>query len=346
MDKSLFSTDQHARQDQNRNCGERQQDLCRGDFWFEGADRVEVNSQSRKVGQVSIVRWRSTTDFFFRRTQQHIRNDRADSAVLWFPNFGQIAFSSRAGCQVVEAGDFAITRSAEPFSMVCRADTEAVHEVLHVTIPTDILRGHFNLDETKGPLVFPGGSELKVARSLFTDVFEESDGLDEVSARLIMTTGLRLVGSVVRADEPQPRDSITQRRQRDIRRFIEVNLSNPRLSGKILASGCGVSSRYLSALFARMGTSFSQMVWDQRMERARQYLESKDMVQLTIAEIAFDLGFKSAAHFSRRYKLIFGISPSDYRSECHGERRIHSTLRSAGRPDNAAPTFSQTGQKT
>jgi AraC-like DNA-binding protein len=88
----------------------------------------------------------------------------------------------------------------------------------------------------------------------------------------------------------------------------------------MVAKGCGISPRYLSFLLRLKGTSFSELVWEQRLEKARNWLSSSDPRDISISEIAYGVGFKSPAHFSRMFKRVFKVNPREFRGECaeHG----------------------------
>ena len=112
-------------------------------------------------------------------------------------------------------------------------------------------------------------------------------------------------------------------------RFIEVHLSDPQLSTAMVARGCGISPRYLYYLLKADNTTFSKLVWSQRLEKAREWLASKELLEHPIREIAFMAGFKDAAHFSRIFKAAFGTSPKDYRTEA---RKQAERAEQVGRP--------------
>jgi AraC-like DNA-binding protein len=49
-----------------------------------------------------------------------------------------------------------------------------------------------------------------------------------------------------------------------------------------------------------------------RIEKAKELLAYKDQ---SVSEIAYRLGYASAAHFSRQFKKIVGVSPSVYKAD-------------------------------
>lgn len=319
MAEMLFTFDRrNYRECQKSFRGERDQEYYRGDFWIEDASVIDVRAERKTVGPISIIRQRTATNLFFRRTRQHIREDATDLCVLWFVKHGKLAFSNQCGNKVAYPGDFAITRSMMPFFIECQVDADSVHEQLHVTVPTHILRAHIPHEFSGGLFMPVERPELAIAENILTDVFEDDGALSEESARVLVETALTIIGNAVRASqEAAPaRQSIADRRLQDVLRFIEIHLSDPQLSTAMVAKGCGISPRYLSFLLRFKGTSFSEMVWEQRLEKAREWLSSSDPRDISISEIAYGVGFKSPAHFSRMFKRVFKVNPREFRGEC------------------------------
>ncbi len=77
----------------------------------------------------------------------------------------------------------------------------------------------------------------------------------------------------------------------------------------------GPSGTGKSTLLRLKGTSFSELVWDQRLGKAREWLSASDPRDISISEIAYGVGFKSPAHFSRMFKRVFKVNPREFRGE-------------------------------
>ncbi|PNU05018.1 helix-turn-helix domain-containing protein [Novosphingobium guangzhouense] len=329
MAETLFSFDKRNYRDcQTLFRGTRGQEYYHGDFWIEdGSTTIDVRSERKAVGAISIIRQRSAANLFFRRSRQHIREDATDLSVLWFVKRGELAVSNQCGGKVARAGDFIITRSMSPFFMECRTGDDGTHEVLHVTVPTHILRGFVRQDFSTGLFMAMERAELALAETLLTEVFTDDGRIGEASARLLVDTALGLIGNAIRASEDMapPRQSIADRRLEDVLRFIEVHLSDPQLSTAMVAKGCGISPRYLSFLLRLRDTSFSELVWEQRLAKAKAWLSASDPRDISISEIAYGVGFKSPAHFSRMFKRVFGANPREYRGESVVEEAVAAT---------------------
>lgn len=316
MAETLFTFDnENFRDCQNLFRGERDQEYYLGDYWIEDAAVVDIRAERKSVGPFSIIMLRSGTRSGFRRTRQHIREDATDLCVLWFIKRGKLVYSNQNGNRVANPGDFVITRSMSPFFIECLPDDDGMHEVLHITVPSHILRTHLPQDVSTGLMMPVERRELAIAEDILTDVFEDEGNLAEDTARILVDTALTVIGHAIRANEAAVpvRQTVADRRLQDVLRYIEVHLSDPHLSTMMVAKGCGISPRYLSFLLRLKGTSFSELVWEQRLNKAKNWLQSSDPRDISISEIAYGVGFKSPAHFSRMFKRVFNMNPREFR---------------------------------
>lgn len=318
MAETLFSLDtRNYHQCQELFRGARQQEYYRGDYWVDDARPVEVRAERKPAGPHSIIRLRAATRQYFRRTQKHIREDATDLSVLWFVKRGTLVFSNQCGKEEARPGDFLITRSMSPFLIELQPDAEGLHEVMHVTVPTHLLRAHIP-HEINASLFLPmERRELAIAENILGNVFDDEGALAEDTARVLVEAALTTVGHGLRNCESimPVRQTMAERRLEEVLRFIEVHLSDPSLSTAMVSKGCGISPRYLSFLLRLNGTSFSELVWNQRLEMAKNWLATSDPRDISISEIAYGVGFKSPAHFSRMFKRVFDQNPRDFRTE-------------------------------
>ncbi|WP_434309719.1 helix-turn-helix domain-containing protein [Hominifimenecus sp. rT4P-3] len=96
-----------------------------------------------------------------------------------------------------------------------------------------------------------------------------------------------------------------------IKEYIHANYSDSNLSLYTAAEQTGISPSYLSRLFKQeIGTSFVDYVNDFRVEKAKHFLESTDLL---IKDIAYQTGFNSMQNFFRIFKKLTGVSPGEYR---------------------------------
>ncbi len=91
--------------------------------------------------------------------------------------------------------------------------------------------------------------------------------------------------------------------------LFEKNLKDICLTG--VARDLGLSPNYLSArLHAETGKTFSELLTETRMERAKTLLADRD---LRVHEISALVGYASAKSFIRAFRCHFGTSPTGLR---------------------------------
>jgi len=317
MTETLFAFDQRNYlncQDSFRGTGN--QEYYLGDFWIEARSAVDVRADRKAAGNCSIIRLRSNTRLHFRRSWSHIREDSTDVTVLWFVKRGTLCVSHQRGYTRASPGDFLVTKSTTPFFIECQVGPEAMHEVLHVVVPTHLLTSYIPQRLTTGFSIAARGCQFIVAQHILTDIFEEEGELSTSAAQLLVESALSVIsqaiGTAPVAGCAHP--SLSNKRLHDVLRYIELHLSDPRLSIATVANGCGISPRYVSILLKLHGSSFSRLVWEERLKIACRLLSSSTSNDLSISKVAYGMGFKSLAHFSRKFKAAFNLSPSEYRS--------------------------------
>ena len=74
----------------------------------------------------------------------------------------------------------------------------------------------------------------------------------------------------------------------------------------------GYSSAYASRLVKRQtGKNFSELLAEYRLQRAAELLSSSDM---SVEDIAFEIGYKVPSALYKRFNAHFGMSPTEYRN--------------------------------
>jgi AraC-like DNA-binding protein len=94
-----------------------------------------------------------------------------------------------------------------------------------------------------------------------------------------------------------------------VSRYVELHLDDVDLSPTAIAAAHDVSVRTLHLAFGETGTTVSRLIRDKRL-----HASYRDLVRAgrgsTVTDIAYRWGFSDAPHFSRSFKLAFGVSPS------------------------------------
>lgn len=141
----------------------------------------------------------------------------------------------------------------------------------------------------KGYLLKP--VKLDELKQVFTEVREELDS----------TVGINICDN---SDETYYQSIISR-----VQKYVKANLAEANL--KTAAEQVKMSPGYLSILFSQnTELSFTEYLLKERMERAKQLLDSPDY---KIYDVAAMVGYKSPKNFTRAFSLYYGCSPREYR---------------------------------
>jgi len=162
------------------------------------------------------------------------------------------------------------------------------------------------------PLV--ASSALGSMAGLMTQrLFDSSNLLPEESAALFDALMMLLRPGVSSAIEGGSSSGQAQKLIK-AKILIERHLRDSELSAERLAEAIGTSVRNLHRLFAQQGTTIGRHILEQRLQRCAESI-SQAAVHEKITAIAYAWGFNDVSHFSKAFKLRFGISPRDYRHQ-------------------------------
>jgi AraC-like DNA-binding protein len=163
-----------------------------------------------------------------------------------------------------------------------------------------------------GPVV-PVGDVYR-AVSLIDEVLTRMERDDSVRSRQAAAGAAWHLLALLAAGQtgaPAGRSDTIQQAQQYLREHLGT-----RTSVAELAALARLSPSHFAALFRRAtGTGVLQYQTRLRMSRARELLDTTDQA---VAEIARTLGYADPFYFSRQFRAVHGMSPSDYRIQHKG----------------------------
>jgi AraC-like DNA-binding protein len=96
----------------------------------------------------------------------------------------------------------------------------------------------------------------------------------------------------------------------------EQQYKNPEVSLKSLSESLNVSTQVLSlAINQKSNKNFNSLINTYRIEESIRLFQLKEFENLTIAAIAFEVGFNSISSFNTAFKKQTGQTPQDYRNQ-------------------------------
>lgn len=136
----------------------------------------------------------------------------------------------------------------------------------------------------------------RLAVSHVYDLFALTLGATRDSAEIAKTRGLRAA------------------RLRAIKADITENTTRGDLTVTTIAARHGVTPRYVQMLFEFEGTTFTEFLLGERLNRAHRMLTSLRLGGRTIGAVALEAGFNDLSYFNRTFRRRFGATPSEVRA--------------------------------
>ena len=101
--------------------------------------------------------------------------------------------------------------------------------------------------------------------------------------------------------------------------YVEGNLDNADITVETMAEALGMSRVHLyKRLTAITGMSPSEFIRQIRLRHAEQLLSRS---QLTVAEVAYRVGFNNPRYLSKYFKEQYGVMPSEYKGKLNSTKQ-------------------------
>jgi AraC-like DNA-binding protein len=114
-------------------------------------------------------------------------------------------------------------------------------------------------------------------------------------------------------DPHRGRDLLAESLVTRIRTYVRIHLRDPELCPDQIAAAHHISRRYLFRLCRDAGLGLEQWIITQRLAGARTDLARASERGRTIAAVARHWGFADPAHFSRRFRDEYSLTPREWR---------------------------------
>jgi AraC-like DNA-binding protein len=176
--------------------------------------------------------------------------------------------------------------------------------------PVDVLR--------KAGRILPSSPVYALVQGHMAGLCRRADALArDTSAGTIGDATLELVRAMISSagedDDLRTNSVMNETLYTRIVAFIHNNLTDPGLSPERIAREHYISVRQLYELWAHKQLSLSEWIMSERLEGARRALAVHASTSATIGAIARRWGFRDSAHFSRRFRAAYGLTPREWR---------------------------------
>ena len=266
---------------------------------------------------ILVTRVESDCEFSYRRSSKHIRMNKVGTRLIWFVKHGTLKLVRSSGITRVNPGELAIVNTSTPFQAFSECDDDGHFESFQVLVPSDLFLTHLKTADRFCEALSLDSPDGELTQRLLRLIVAHGEQFNRSISASIAVSLLEAIGQCIGQERlhRDRREKLIDKRFAEIEAYILMNVTDPDLSYDKVAINCGVSPRYLCYLLKAQKTSFSELLWKNRLPKARDWLISPETQDHPIHEISFMAGFKSAAHFSRMFKETYGCSPSIFRSQ-------------------------------
>jgi AraC-like DNA-binding protein len=247
------------------------------------------------------------------RTPRLIRSSDPDVCLVGVLVEGELRVEQDGRQAVLRPGDLSFIDPGRPFE-----HSFTTMRNIRVSIPRAMIPlGDRERGELTGVRI-PGDRGAGALASTLTR--QLAHRVDELRTSEAARLGTALVDvlAVALAGRLGRTSAVPEARQRTllhrIYAFVEQQLADPELSPRSIAAAHHISLRYLHRLFEAESLTVSDWIRRRRLERCRQDLGDPAQRNRPVAAIGAQWGLRNAAHFSRVFRQVHGVSPAEFRT--------------------------------
>jgi AraC-like DNA-binding protein len=241
--------------------------------------------------------------------------DRKLVKVLW-QHHGTARIEQGAESIEVPGGSWTMYEASRPFESRMRGNAEFSALLLNVAEDDRML----SLARRVAGRAFSTEGAAAVALTTIVATLNMGRQLDWKSYESVIDCVCSLLGNELHRLEGGAAGTRSRARQaivHDAKRFVDRHLDDPDLTPDRIALTLHVSRRTLYNAFETIGETPQAFIQRRRMDRCKSILsqQAPESAQVSITQLALDVGFIDSGYFSRAFRKHFGQSPSQFRAE-------------------------------
>jgi AraC-like DNA-binding protein len=247
----------------------------------------------------------------FKRTSPLIARSGIDYMSLVVHSEGGCALNADGRAAEVRVGDIGFIDLSRPTSL--RAPN---YESLTLILPRAALEPYVaDLDSLHGRILQKSNPLNAMLVNHLQTLFAEAPRLNAPDGRAAAKGTAALIAAFAGPSQ-NGRDAIARSESAmsmlTFRRFIETNLPDTELGPELICRRLGVSRAKLYRAFEPMG-GVSYYIQQRRLMRAHQLISDPGHAHQRIGAIAAQCGFGNVSVFSRAFRQVYGMPPTEMR---------------------------------
>jgi AraC-like DNA-binding protein len=252
---------------------------------------------------------RSQSRLLLQRSQKHAARSGVDEIIVSTYLEGHREITADGARRAVAPGEIlvhdlsrAITIKAEPFL------------TLSLTIGRENLERHLPASDVPHGLVIGPGAVRDALAGHLNQLIALGPGLKQADSAVLSEMTLAMLGAALRgvAEPPQDRRTGTVTMSA-LKTAIEQGLGDPEFGPQTLMQRFGLSRATLYRRFEPLG-GVTAYIQERRLRQAFRLLTGRGEAELRVSDLAYRHGFASPAAFTKSFKQLFGMTPSEARA--------------------------------
>jgi AraC-like DNA-binding protein len=218
----------------------------------------------------------------------------------------------------LSAGDFVLYDTRRPYVGGCGVGADRPTRLLTFMFPPSLLPVCRSRIRELTAVRIPATAGLGDLTSQFLlQLGRNVDHYSPAEAARLSTAALEVLATRLARELDVPDWGTPEARRHalltTVQAFIQQHLGDPQLSPAAIAAAHHISLRALHQLFHDEGLTVAGWIRGRRLERCRRDLSDPGLALRPVAAIAARWGFSSASDFTRVFRAMHGLPPSQYR---------------------------------
>ena len=264
--------------------------------------------RSRPLGRMQVTLMTVDRTQTMCRTPAIISRCSRPGFVLMRMRAGRGSLRHGGGEAPLRTDECVLLDSREPFELT----VSGYSEILYFHLPIDWVETH--LPDPQAAVAVPlGGTQPwnGLLREVMDAIQSDCDSPFPFLVARTLCTALALAAPAI-----EVRSTLHSRKTfKSLQRTLAGQASTCNVTAGETAQAHGISLRYLHAIYCANGTSYGRELIRLRLERAQRLLLDPMEPGRSIEDIAWQCGFSDPSHFRRRFRALFGSSPSAIRTD-------------------------------
>lgn len=218
------------------------------------------------------------------------------------------AAQNRRTCRL-DTHDFCVIDGRAPFELEV---SSPISEIMFLQIPRSAVTSrHPYLAHRTAERFNPNDAGAVLLRSALRRILQLAPYLESDQRGATLASVAQMLGA---ARLPVTSERSVNWRVRNALAYIDAHLSDTSLSAEGVARNQGISRRRLDDIFLKtLGVSLTSHIWARRLEQAAADLANPLQASTSVTQIAFSVGFKNVAHFTRAFRRRYECTPCEWR---------------------------------